>query len=116
LDSDFYAFTAAHVLLNAGNATLLAPSSGGKGGKLWPLPTCTARLQASGTRDDLEVAVLALQASELGPFQHHVFLTGAEIDQHDEPDDQGFGSFYFVLGYPASRIKVSWSRSHMDQE
>src|SRR5690348_15644962 len=39
LDSDFFAFTAAHVLQGAESARLFAPSEGG-GGKLLPLPTC----------------------------------------------------------------------------
>ena len=37
LDSEFYAFTAAHVIRDAGSARLFAPSEG-RGGKLQPLP------------------------------------------------------------------------------
>ena len=48
---------------------------------------------------------------QLGPFQQHVFLAGAEIDRSDQPDDQGLASFYFVLGYSASRTQVNVSRT-----
>lgn len=47
LDSDLYAFTAAHVILDARSARLFAPSEG-KGGKLLPLPRCTTYLSSSG--------------------------------------------------------------------
>jgi len=110
LDSEFYAFTAAHVIRDAGSAKLFAPS--GKGGKLQPLPPCTAHLKASGSVNDLDVGVLALPAHRLGAFQHHVFLGGADIDQEDLPDDQDdLRSFYFVLGYSASRTQVKVSRA-----
>lgn len=106
LDSEFYAFTAAHVIRGAGSATLFAPSEG-RGGKLQPLPPCTAHLKSSGGANDLDVGVLALAARHLGAFQRHVFLAGAEIDQEDQPDDQDdLRSFYFVLGYSASRTQV----------
>ena len=111
LDSEFYAFTAAHVIRDAGSAKLFAPSEG-KGGKLQPLPPCTAHLKASGSNNDLDVGVLALPAGRLGAFQHHVFLAGADIDQEDLPDDQDdLRSFYFVLGYSASRTQVKVSRA-----
>ena len=111
LDSEFYAFTAAHVIRDAGSATLFAPSEG-RGGKLQPLPPCTAHLKSSGGANDLDVGVLALAARHLGAFQHHVFLAGAEIDQEDQPDDQDdLRSFYFVLGYSASRTQVKISKA-----
>jgi hypothetical protein len=110
LDSEFYAFTAAHVIRDAGDARLFAPSEG-KGGKLQPLPPCTAHLKSSAGDNDLDVGVLALPAHRLGAFQHHVFLTDAEIDQEDQPDDQDdLRSFYFVLGYSASRTQVKISK------
>src|SRR6202030_2480349 len=56
LDSEFYAFTAAHVIRDAGSATLFAPSEG-RGGKLQPLPPCTAHLNSSGSTNDLDVGV-----------------------------------------------------------
>jgi hypothetical protein len=114
LDSDLYAFTAAHVLRDAGDAQLFAPPEG-KGGKLRPLPRYTEHLCSSGNRNDLDVAVLVLPASELGPFQQRVFLVGAEIDQDDRPDDQAGESFYFVVGYPASRTQIKVSGLHIDQ-
>jgi hypothetical protein len=52
LDSEFYAFTPAHVIRDAGSARLFAPS-GGTGGKLQPLPPCTAHLNSSGGNNDL---------------------------------------------------------------
>jgi hypothetical protein len=117
LGSDFFAFTAAHVIRDAGSSRLWAPSEG-KGGKLLPLPQCTAYLSSSSNRDDLDVGVLVLPARELGAFQQRVFLTGTEIDQDDLSDDGGIASFYFVLGYPASRIqvKVSNAARHIDQK
>jgi len=105
LDSEFFAFTAAHVIDHAGAARLLAPS-GGKVGELFPLPSCTAHMRPSGVDDDLDVAVLALPSRQLGCFQKRVFLSGIEIDQDDRPDDQGLASFYFVLGYSGSRTQV----------
>jgi len=117
LDSDFFAFTAAHVVRAAGSALLLAPSEG-TGGKLLPLPPCTAHLSSLRRENDLDVGVLVLPASELGPFRQHVFLAGTEIDQDDRPDDQGITSFYFVLGYSASRtqVKVSKANRHIHQQ
>jgi hypothetical protein len=110
LDSEFYAFTAAHVIRDAGSATLLAPSEG-TGGKLQPLGPCTAHLKFSRGVNDLDVGVLALKSHLLGAFLHHVFLTEAEIDQEDQPDDQDdLRSFYFVLGYSASRTQVKISK------
>jgi hypothetical protein len=116
LDSDLFAFSAAHVIREAAPARLLAPSEG-RGGKLLPLPPCTAHLSPSGSYTDLDVGVLALPARQLGPFQQRVFLAGTEIDQNDRPDDQGLASFYFVLGYSASRtqLKVSRAERHIHQ-
>lgn len=105
LDSKFFAFTAAHVIHDAGTARLLAPSEG-RGGKLFPLPPCTAHLRSSGGDNDLDVAVLVLPSLQLSCFKQRVFLSGSEIDQDDRPDDQGLTSFYFVLGYSASRTQV----------
>jgi hypothetical protein len=103
LDSDFFAFTAAHVIREANSARLFAPPQG-RGGKLLPLPQCTAHLN-----DDLDVGVLVLPAGQLGAFQQRAFLAGIEIDQEDRPDEQGPELFYFVLGYPASRTQVKVS-------
>jgi len=116
LDSDLFAFSAAHVIREAASARLFAPSEG-MGGKLLPLPPCTAHLSSSGNHNDLDVGVLALPARQLGPFQQRVFLGGTEIDQNDLQDDQGLASFYFVLGYSASRtqVKVSKAERHIHQ-
>jgi len=117
LDSDLFAFTAAHVIRKAASARLFAPSEG-RGGKLLPLPTCTAHLSSSEIRSDLDIGVLVLSARELGPFQRRVFLAGTQIDQNDQPDEQGLASFYFVLGYSASRtqVKVSKAERHIHQQ
>jgi hypothetical protein len=110
LDSDFFAFSAAHVVLAAASARLFAPSEG-RGGELLLLPSCTAHLNSSGSHNDLDVGVLALPTRELGPFQQRVFLTGTEIDESDRPDDQELDSSYFVLGYSGSRTQVKVSRA-----
>jgi len=117
LDSGFFAFTAAHVIRDAGSSRLWAPSEG-TGGKLSPLPECTAHLSPSTKNNDLDVGVIVLPASALGAFAQRVFLTGAEIDQEDQPDDTGPAAFYFVLGYPASwaRVKVPNAARHIDQK
>jgi hypothetical protein len=54
----------------------------------------------------------------IGAFEQHTFLADEEIDIDDRPDDQGFESFYFVLGYSASRtqVKVSRARRHIHQQ
>lgn len=110
-DSEFYAFTAAHVIRDAGSTRLFAPSEG-RGGKLQLLPPCTAHLKSSGGNNDLDVGVLVLPARRLGAFQQHLFLNAADIDQEDLPDDQDdLRSFYFVLGYSASRTQVTVSRA-----
>jgi hypothetical protein len=117
LDSDFFAFTAAHVILDAESAPLFAPSEG-RGGKLLPLPPCTAHLKSSGRDDALDVGVLAFPALQLGPFRRRVFLAGTEIDKDDRLDDQSLKSFCFVLGYSASRtqLKVSHAERRIHQQ
>lgn len=117
LDSDFFAFTASDVVRGADSALLLAPSEG-RGGGLRPLPPCTAHLNFSGSDNDPDVGVLVLPTHQMGPFRHHVFLAGTEIDQDDRPDDHALASFYFVLGYSASRtqVKVSKAKRHIHQQ
>jgi len=117
LDSDFFAFTAAHVVRDAGSALLLAPSEG-RGGKLLPLPPCTAHLNFSGRDNDLDVGVLVLPAHQLGPFRQHVFLASTEIDQDDLPDDQGLRVILFRPRYSGSRtqVKVSKAKRHIHQQ
>jgi hypothetical protein len=110
LDSDFFAFTAAHVIQDADSAPLFAPSDG-RGGKLLPLPPCTAHLKSSGGDNPLDVGVLVLPARHLGPFRRRVFLAGTEIDEDDRLDDQSLRSFYFVLGYSASRTQAKVSKA-----
>lgn len=116
LQSDLFAFTAAHVIREASSARLFAPSEG-EGGKLLPLPSCTAYLGPSIGRDDFDVGVIALPPSHLGPFQKHVFLAETEIDQRNRPDGRGVDAFYFVLGYPSSlaKVTVSSTKRHIHQ-
>ena len=75
-----------------------------------PLPACKAHLRSTEGDNDLDVAVLALPSHQPGCFQQRVFLSGCEIDRDDRPDDQGLASFYFVLGYSASRTQVQVDR------
>jgi len=110
LNSDFFAFTAAHVIRDANSAPLFAPS-GSVGGKLLPLPPCTGYLSPSGRNNDLDIGVLVFAERELGPFQQRIFLSGTDIDTDDRLDDQGLKSFYFVLGYSASRTQVKVDRT-----
>jgi hypothetical protein len=106
VDSKCYAFTAGHVLRDAGSARLLAPPKG-KGEPLVPLPLSRG---LNVTADNLDVGVLALPTSALGAFEHRVFLTGPQLDEADQPDEAGVASFYYVLGYSASRTQVRVSR------
>jgi hypothetical protein len=110
LDSDFFAFTAAHVIRRAGSAHFFVPSEG-RGGKLLPLPSYTVHLSSQERDNDLDVGVLALKESQLGRFQRRAFLAGTQIDKNDRPDDQTLASFYLVLGYSASRTQVRISRT-----
>ena len=116
VDSDFFAFTAAHVIRDAAAARFFAPS-GGRGGKLLPLPPCSAYLSPQGSHNDLDIGILRLQARQLGPFHERIFLADTEIDENDRLDGQGLASFYFILGYSASRtqVNVSRTRHHIDQ-
>ena len=58
---------------------------------------------------DFEVGVLMICDSELDAFSERVFLSGADLDENDHPDDQSPLSFYFVPGYSASRTQVKAS-------
>lgn len=117
VDSNFYAFTAGHVLKDAGRSRLWA--SPGRAGKLLPLP-CNVEYQTRPTehsQNDFDVGVLPLRARALGPFAQCTFLTGPDVDEDDQPDDRGLAAFYFVVGYPASRtqVKVSHQARHIHQ-
>ncbi len=108
LETRYYAFTAAHVIEEIGSSRVWAPSTGA-GGKLLPIPACTAHLSPQGSH--LDVGVLVLSPEKFGPFQERVFLADKDIDQDDRPDDRKLGpSFYLVLGYSASRTQVAVSQ------
>jgi hypothetical protein len=117
LDSDYYAFTAAHVIRGAASSRLWAPP-GGKSGKLLPFPWSTSFSTSGGSRDPFDGGVFVLPASTLGSFARCIFLTGSEIDEGDEPDDRKLASCYFVLGYPESRrrVKISHGTHFIHQE
>ncbi|HKR32996.1 MAG TPA: hypothetical protein VJT08_21125 [Terriglobales bacterium] len=117
MESQFYAFTAAHAIQDAGSATLYAPSEG-KGGKLRPLPPYRAHLKFSAGRNDLDMGVLALSAGQLGAFEHRNFLGAGEVDLDDRPDDRSLESFYLVPGYSASKtqLHVSKAQRHIYQQ
>jgi hypothetical protein len=104
LDSTCYAFTAAHVLRDAGDAPLWFPPQG-KGEKFLRLPQ-SAGLTLLVDRGGLDIGILMLPASTLSAFEHRVFLTGSEIAETDQPDETGFTSFYYVLGYSGSRTQA----------
>ena len=116
LDSTCYAFTAAHVLRDAGSAPLWFPPRG-KGEKFLRLPQSTG-LTLLADHSGLDVGVLILPASTLSAFEHRVFLTGSEIDEGDQPDETGLASFYYVLGYSGSRtqVKVSPKTRQINQQ
>jgi hypothetical protein len=97
LDSTCYAFTAAHVLRDAGSAPVWFPPRG-KGEKFLRLPLSTD-LTLIADRSGLDIGVVIIPASTLDAFKHRVFLTGSEIDEDDQPDETARASFYYVLGY-----------------
>lgn len=115
-DSGAYAFTAGHVLEDAGSSQLFA--SPGPTVKLMPLPYTAAHSARKGPSGlDLDVGVLPLDEGALGPFAQCGFLTGDEIDENDTADFNGFLEFYYVFGYPAARtqVKISHSLRHIKQ-
>ena len=106
VDSTPYAFTAGHVLQDAGPSRLWA--SPARKGELLLLPCKNGSRTPPADRgsNDLDVGILPLRATALGAFARSVFLTGAEVDEDDQPDDRGPATFYFVLGYSGSRSQV----------
>jgi hypothetical protein len=116
LDSTCYAFTAAHVLRDAGSAPLWFPPEG-RGEMFLRLPRSTS-LTLLVDRDSLDVGVLMIPTSTLGAFEQRVFLTGSEIDEDSRPDETEVASFYFVLGYSGSRtqMKVSPDTGRINQK
>jgi hypothetical protein len=101
LDSNYYAFTAAHVMQDAGSADLGIAA----GGEVVPLPWTASSMTLGG--DD--VGVFLLHASVLDVLEQTVFLGGHAIDEQGMPDDTAFTSSYIVLGYPASRRQTKIS-------
>lgn len=116
IQSKPYALTAAHVLKEARSSRLFAAP--GPKGKLSPLPELPRSGGLGFTNGRLDVGILPLDDTRLGPFGQCVFLTGDdEIEDNDRSDATGIGEFYFVFGYPASRtqVKVSTAPRHINQ-
>jgi hypothetical protein len=100
VDSNFFAFTAGHVLDDAGRSTLLVPADG----KLIPLPSSESfRSSRNCDGRDLDVGVIPLSATGLGGIAQKVFLALTDRDEADMPNEPSLASFHFVPGYPASR-------------
>jgi hypothetical protein len=116
LDSTCYAFTAAHVLRDAGSAPVWFPPRG-KGEKFLRLPQ-SKDLTLVADHGGLDIGVVIIPASTLSAFQHRVFLTGTDIDEDDQPDETARASFYYVLGYSGSRtqVKVSTQPRRINQQ
>lgn len=109
VDSDYYIFTAAHVIRDAGPRPLWVPVSQGTKMRLM-LSSSAARMTPAG--NPLDVCVFLLPPTMADAFHGRVFLADGELDLDDLPDDQGIGAFYYVLGYSASRTQVQISREH----
>ena len=83
IDSNFFAFTAAHVLEDAGQSTLLVPGDG----KLIPLPSGASFRSSNCDGRDLDVGVIPLSATRLGVIAQKVFLASTNIDEADTQDE-----------------------------
>ena len=100
--SNFYAFTAGHVLQSEERIWLWTAAAG----QLVLLPS-----QVGYERDSngLDLGIIPLRRRDLGPFDHCIFLSGADIAEGDQSANI-FEAFNLVVGYPASRsqAKVSY--------
>jgi hypothetical protein len=115
LDSSRYIFTAAHVIRDAGSAPLWVPCAEGSRTRL-KLSRHAAHLTPE--LNPLDVGIFLLHPSVLSAFEGRVFLADRELDLDGLPDDQSLGSFYYVIGYSASRtqVKVSHERRQVNQK
>jgi hypothetical protein len=115
LDSFHYVFTAAHVIRDAGASTLWVPAAEGSRTRLI-LPRSAAGMTPEG--NPLDIGLFLLPPRFVNVFERRVFLYSQAIDQGDIRDDRSLISYYFVLGYPASRtqVKISHERSEIRQK
>jgi hypothetical protein len=116
VDGQPFAFTAAHVMTDAGDSLL--HFGGGDGRKLTPLP-CVKGFQSGQLQGiDFDVGLLPLSRSDLHLFAGYRFLGEADIDEIGRPDTLVFGfNSYSVFGYPASRsqFRVDHVGRHIKQ-
>jgi hypothetical protein len=100
VDSNYFAFTAGHVLDSAASTVLSIATQG----ELMPLPSTIAIRSVKGQRGtDLDFGIIPLSASGLGKLAQNIFLCSTDIDELDLPDERTLSSFHFVIGFPASR-------------
>jgi hypothetical protein len=106
VEGRLYAFTAGHVLEKVvAPLTLWAPALNGK----LELVPCSAGFikRSKNPLRDLDMGLLALHASSLGPFGGYMFLDETEIDEAENATYGFLRNFYMVMGYPAS---AGWSK------
>jgi hypothetical protein len=107
VDSNFFAFTAGHVLDDAGRSTLLVPADG----KLIPLPSSESfRSSRNCDGRDLDVGVIPLSATGLGGIAQKVFLA---LTDRDEAICQMNLVWHRSISFSAFRRRGSCSRLTM---
>jgi hypothetical protein len=106
VEGRFYVFTAGHVIEKVeGALTLWAPALNGKSG---PVPCSTGFIRRNkNPLKDLDMGLIPLHASSLGPFAGYSFLEETEIDEEGKAEFVFLNNFYMVMGYPAS---ARWSK------
>jgi hypothetical protein len=100
LEGHHYAFTAGHVIKDARSAHLWTAAGNAK---LEPLPYIThfSSQAEDGGLGDIDIGIVPLKSSSLGPFGQCQFLE--DVDAEGKVEHQWLDNFYFVMGYPASR-------------
>jgi hypothetical protein len=99
LDDRHYAFTAGHVIEDAGGAQLWAAAANGK---LERLPSIAQFSSANADEPgDIDIGIVALESGSLGPFAECKFLD--DIDAEGTAEHHWSDNSYFVMGYPGSR-------------
>lgn len=100
LDGRYYAFTAGHVIKDAGSSHLWAAAGNAQ---LEPLPYITrfSSQAEDGELGDIDIGIIPLKSGSLGPFAQCRFLQ--DLDAEGKVEHQWPENFYFVMGYPASR-------------
>jgi hypothetical protein len=101
VEGRFYAFTAGHVLEKVvAPLTLWAPALNGKL-ELVPCSTGFVKRNKNPVRD-LDIGLIPLHASSLGPFAGYTFLEKTEIDDAENATYAFLRNFYMGMGYPCS--------------